>query len=68
MPPYEGNLNAYFTHLSVLPHDKIIVVYCTGGSCDASHRVASDLKAIGYTRVFLYSGGWDDWIKKRGKN
>ncbi len=65
-PPYDDDLETYFKKLYLLPHNKIIVVYCTGGSCEASHRVASDLKAIGYERVFLYSGGWDDWTKKRG--
>lgn len=66
-PPYEGNTDSYFKKIMSLPGDKIIVVYCTGGSCDASHKVASDLIAIGYKRVFLYSGGWDDWIKKNGR-
>jgi rhodanese-related sulfurtransferase len=66
-PPYEGELDVYFKKLSVLPHNKIIVVYCTGGSCEASHRVATDLRAISYEHVFLYSGGWDDWTKMRGK-
>ena len=66
VPPYEGDVENYFKKLMALPHDKIIVVYCTGGSCEASHRVATDLKSIGYERVFLYSGGWDDWTKKRG--
>ncbi len=66
-PPYEGNTDSYFKKIMSLPNDKIIVVYCTGGSCDASHKVASDLIAIGYKHVFLYSGGWDDWIKKNGR-
>lgn len=64
-PPYEGNTDSYFKKLMSLPNGKIIVVYCTGGSCDASHKVASDLIAIGYKRVYLYAGGWDDWTKKR---
>ena len=67
-PPYEGNTDEYFKKLMSVPQDKIIVVYCTGGSCDASHKVASDLMSLGYKRVFLYAGGWDDWTKNgKGK-
>jgi len=67
-PPYEGDIDSYFKKLMAVPQNKILVVYCTGGSCDASHKVASDLMSLGYTRVYLYSGGWDDWIKKgKGK-
>lgn len=64
-PPYEGDIDGYFKKLMALPQNKTLVVYCTGGSCDASHKVASDLMSLGYTRVYLYTGGWDDWIKKR---
>ena len=63
-PPYEGDTDSYFQKIMSLPHDKILVVYCTGGSCDASHKVASDLISLGFKRVFLYSGGWDDWTKE----
>ncbi len=66
-PPYDGNVNEYFQSLMTLPKNKILVVYCSGGTCEASHKVASDLKSLGFKKVFLYAGGWDDWIKRRGQ-
>jgi len=66
-PPYDGNVNDYFQSLMSLPQDKILVVYCSGGTCEASHKVAADLKSLGYKKVFLYAGGWDDWTKRRGE-
>ena len=48
-----------------IPMDKTIICYCDGGTCDLSHIVAEELIALGFKRVFLYSGGWEEWEKKR---
>lgn len=49
-----------------LPSDKRIVIYCDGGNCDASHKLAEAIKSFGYKKVFIYTGGWDDWTKHQG--
>ncbi len=49
-----------------LPQDKKIIVYCDGGNCDSSHKIAEIMNNFGYIDVFIYSGGWDEWSKKRG--
>jgi len=49
-----------------LPTDKRIVIYCDGGNCDSSHKLAEAIKTFGYKNVFIYSGGWDDWSKHQG--
>lgn len=64
--PYSEDKDKYFKNLMSVPSDKVIVVYCSGGTCESSHKVVSDLLAFGFKRVFLYAGGWDEWIKKRG--
>jgi len=64
--PYNDDHDQYFSSLMSIPSDKVIVVYCSGGTCESSHKVVSDLLAFGFKRVFLYAGGWDEWIKKRG--
>ncbi len=47
-----------------LPRDQAIVVYCGGGNCDLSHELANNLSALGFKKVFVYTGGWDEWKTK----
>lgn len=49
-----------------LPQDKKIVVYCDGGNCDSSHKIAEMLLSFGYDNTFIYSGGWEEWSNKQG--
>ncbi|MCX6970803.1 MAG: rhodanese-like domain-containing protein [Verrucomicrobia bacterium] len=38
-----------------------LVVYCSGEDCDDSRIVAKGLLAMGYSKVSVYSGGWEEW-------
>ncbi len=38
-----------------------IVVYCKNGPCRRSERAAERLEALGYTHVYDYHLGRDDW-------
>lgn len=49
-----------------LPQNKKIVVYCDGGNCDSSHKIAEILINFGFSNVFIYTGGWDEWSKMKG--
>lgn len=62
---YEENKNLYFSTIGGLPQNKTLIVYCDGGNCDASHKLAEDIFSFGFKKVFLYSGGWEEWIQKR---
>lgn len=64
--PYSENPDDYFGQLVMLPRDKTIIIYCDGGTCDLSHHVAEELINMGYPKVFLYRGGWEDWSEKEG--
>lgn len=64
--PY-GDEGEMMNKIMSLPHDKKIVVYCDGGACDASHKIAEIIISFGYDRVFLYSGGWEEWALKYKK-
>lgn len=58
-----------------LPHDQVrqlapallpdksaeIVVYCASATCQNSHIAARVLAQMGYTNVFVYPGGKQDW-------
>ncbi len=49
-----------------LPEDKKIVVYCEGGDCDSSHMLVETLiEVIGLEKVYIYTGGWDDWVTRQ---
>jgi len=64
--PY-GDEGEMMNKIMSLPHDKKIVVYCDGGACDASHKIAEIIISFGYEKVFLYSGGWEEWALKYKK-
>ncbi|MDT3738099.1 MAG: rhodanese-like domain-containing protein [Candidatus Kapabacteria bacterium] len=49
-----------------LPQNKKILVYCDGGNCDSSHKIAEILLNFGFGNVLIYTGGWDEWSKKKG--
>lgn len=59
--PEDEDQSSYMKKLSQLPTDKVLIVYCDGGNCDLSHHVVKDLKNFGFTKVFLYAAGWDEW-------
>ncbi len=67
---YEEDINQYFKSLSTIPMDdsKVIIVYCDGGACEASHKVAMDLIRLGHKNVFVYSGGWEEWSNIQNKH
>ena len=41
-----------------------VIVYCNGGDCPDSKALCGELieRGIPYDHVFLYSGGWEEWI------
>ena len=38
-----------------------VIVYCSGEDCSDSRLVAQALLSLGYTKVSVYSGGWEEW-------
>jgi len=61
MPPdaFAGGMMPPITNYTA--RDRKIVVYCGGGSCDASLLVALRLKGIGFTDVVVYTDGYIGW-------
>lgn len=37
------------------------VIYCSSNDCDISKRLASELKEIGFTSLFIFLGGYEIW-------
>lgn len=61
--PYEDE-GQYFEKIYTLPRDKKFLIYCSGGDCDLSHHLAEDMKTAGFTNMFIYLGGWEEWVTK----
>jgi rhodanese-related sulfurtransferase len=57
--------NEVIEKILTLPQNKTIIVYCDGGSCDSSEEIASLLANFGYTKFYIYEGGWEEWSSKR---
>jgi len=51
--------------LAMVPRDKPILVYCDGGECELSHLVANTLTQFGYGPIYIFTGGWAEWSKRR---
>ncbi len=54
----------YFKQITMLPKDKILIIYCSGGNCDASEKLAKDILSFGFKNVLVYYGGWEEWKSK----
>jgi rhodanese-related sulfurtransferase len=46
-----------------LSRDLPMVVYCSGGNCDASKSVAMRLMDLGFAQTFVYEDGYTGWTK-----
>ena len=50
-----------------LDMSKTLIVYCDGGHCDLSHQLVQELSEVmHFKKVFLFAGGWEEWIKNQG--
>ncbi|MBU6342462.1 MAG: rhodanese-like domain-containing protein [Bacteroidetes bacterium] len=67
----EGAVNINFNspdfqaQLSQLKKDKPVIVYCAAGG--RSPRAAAQMTKLGFTKVYDYSGGMNDWLAKGKK-
>ena len=44
--------------------DQVMVVYCSGGSCDDGPRLAEELAFAGFLNIYLYKAGYPDWEQR----
>ncbi|MDX1571309.1 MAG: rhodanese-like domain-containing protein [Xanthomonadales bacterium] len=42
--------------------DRKVVVYCANFDCPASLKATEKLEAAGFTKVYDYAGGTEDWF------
>lgn len=60
IPFYESE--KYEDVLSKLDKNDLIVTYCSGEDCDTSILHGDELFQKGYKRVYIFHGGWNDWL------
>lgn len=61
IPFYDSD--KYENVLKTLDKDKIIVTYCSGEDCDLSIMLGDELFEKGFKRVYIFYGGWNDWLE-----
>lgn len=47
--------------LPLLSKDEEIMVYCEGVNCEASELLSKELYAMGFTKLLLFKGGFEEW-------
>lgn len=45
--------------------NELLLIYCQSNACEDSHLVASALTRLGYTKLAIFTGGWNQWTEKR---
>lgn len=61
--PYESFVDHYRDLEAYVPMDATVICYCRSVTCDLSDHLAQELRLMGYEKVLLYRGGWDEWIE-----
>jgi len=63
----------YKKNLQNISKDEPVVTYCGGTDCDLSIMLGNKLSTLGYKKVFIFFGGWNEWtsanhpVDKSGK-
>ncbi len=60
IPFYESE--KYDDVLNKIDKNEILVTYCSGEDCDTSILHGDELFNKGYKRVYIFYGGWNDWL------
>lgn len=55
---FEDNLDAY----NKLDKNRNYVIYCGGEDCDISTRLAQKLNELGFNNLYVFPGGWEEWL------
>ncbi len=67
LPVWESTLEDRLTEFEAKANplaEAPLVLYCSGGSCEDSHLLASRLFSLGYRNLLIYLDGYPDWASK----
>lgn len=60
--PFSEFLSGRPAILQQIPTAAPVMIYCDGGDCDASHKVAEMLVRYGYSDISIYIDGYPAWV------
>ena len=60
--PFYGSEN-YLDVINSLNKNEIVVTYCSGADCDISILSGDELFEMGFKRVYIFIGGFEEWTK-----
>jgi rhodanese-related sulfurtransferase len=46
-----------------LNKEKVYIIYCEGDDCDVSKRLAKEFTKLGFSKVYVYLGGFAEWVE-----
>ena len=64
LPIWESTLEEHLVEFEARvnrPPEAPLVLYCSGGSCEDSHLLASRLFQMGYRNLLIYREGYPEW-------
>ena len=53
----------YLDVIAEFNKSEIIVIYCRSKECDESTLAGNELFEMGFKRVYVFIGGYDEWTK-----
>jgi rhodanese-related sulfurtransferase len=60
--PFRASRDEIESFLANISKDRMIVIYCNNPSCNANQRLAGLFSYLEYKNVFMYPGGYEEWI------
>ncbi len=57
--PYNEMVDKIFNNLGF---NELFVVYCDDAECGLSEDLAYQLQAEGFSKIYVFSGGWNQWL------
>lgn len=60
--PFYGSEN-YLKVINKLDKNKVFVTYCSGADCDISTLSGDELFKMGFKKVYVFVGGYEEWGK-----
>ncbi|NOZ03938.1 MAG: hypothetical protein GXO92_04930 [FCB group bacterium] len=61
--PYTNFMELTFKLDSLQGKDAPLITYCDGSDCGSSEDLAYDLQSAGFTNIFVFYGGWSEWVE-----
>lgn len=61
----EFSFDATGPKVTSLNRDALYVIYCEGDDCDVSKRLAVQLIKLNFKSIYVFLGGWAEWINAR---